>query len=172
MNQDAMLTYADHMGRYYARRFSFPPMVGRLLGYLAVCDPPGQTIAELAEALLASRSAITGAIGVLETIHVIQRSRSAGERMDRIRLDMSTPESQGFDISEYAEMLDLAIEGLEVLAEAPPARRALLLEMAAFSAFLCDRLPKMEEEWKVHRENLRASGQLPPVGGATERTTA
>ena len=38
---------------------------GRLLGYLAVCDPPEQTIGELAEALLASRSAIAGAVKVL-----------------------------------------------------------------------------------------------------------
>jgi hypothetical protein len=41
-------------------------MVGRLIGYLSVCDPPDQTIAELADALLASRSAITGAVKTLE----------------------------------------------------------------------------------------------------------
>ena len=55
---DAELTFADHMGRFYARRYGFPPMVGRLLGYLSVCEPPEQSIGELAEALLASRSAI------------------------------------------------------------------------------------------------------------------
>ena len=37
MPSDAELTFADHMGRFYARRYSFAPMVGRLLGYLAVC---------------------------------------------------------------------------------------------------------------------------------------
>ena len=68
MPTDAEITFADHMGRFYARRYAFPPMVGRLLGYLAVCDPPDQTIGELAEALLASRSAIAGAVKVLETI--------------------------------------------------------------------------------------------------------
>ena len=41
-------------------------MVGRVLGYLLVCDPSAQTIAELSDALLASRSAITGALNVLE----------------------------------------------------------------------------------------------------------
>ena len=62
MPTDAEITFADHMGRFYARRYGFPPMVGRLLGYLAVCDPPEQTIGELAEALLASRSAVAGAV--------------------------------------------------------------------------------------------------------------
>src|ERR1700761_9280312 len=104
MPRDEEITFADHMGRFYVRRYAFPPMVGRLLGYLAVCDPPEQTIGELAEALLASRSAITGAVNALETLHVISRSRTAGERMDRVRIDMSTPQSMGMDITEYEEM--------------------------------------------------------------------
>src|SRR5579872_1700643 len=115
MERDAELTFADHMGRFYARRYGFPPMVGRLLGYLAVCDPPDPTIGELAEALLASRSAIAGAVKVLEAIHVVRRSRVAGERMDRVRIDLSSPQSMGMDVSEYEELLGLAREGLEVL---------------------------------------------------------
>ena len=107
MPTDAELTFADHMGRFYARRFSFPPMVGRLIGYLSVCDPPDPTIAELAEALLASRSAITGAVKSLETIQVVRRSRVAGERMDRVRIDLSTPQSLGMDVSEYEELLEI-----------------------------------------------------------------
>jgi DNA-binding transcriptional regulator GbsR (MarR family) len=70
MPTDSEITFSDHMGRFYARRYSFPPMVGRLIGYLAVCDPPNPTIGELAEALLASRSAIAGAVKTLETIQV------------------------------------------------------------------------------------------------------
>ena len=115
MPTDAEITFADHMGRFYARRYAFPPMVGRLLGYLAVCDPPEQSIGELAEALLASRSAIAGAVKVLETTHAIRRTRVAGERMDRVRIDLSSPQSLGMDISEYEELSELAREGLEVL---------------------------------------------------------
>src|SRR5580700_9344239 len=100
MPTDAEITFADHMGRFYARRYAFPPMVGRLLGYLAVCDPADQSIAELAEALLASRSAIAGAVKVLETTHAVRRTRVAGERMDRVRIDLSSPRSLGLDISE------------------------------------------------------------------------
>ena len=85
MPTDAEITFADHTGRLYARRYGLAPMVGRLLGYLAVCDPREQSIGELAEALLASRSAITGAVKALETIGVVRRSRAAGERMDRVR---------------------------------------------------------------------------------------
>jgi DNA-binding MarR family transcriptional regulator len=158
---DAELTFADHTGRFYARRYGMAPMTGRLLGYLAVCDPREQSIAELAEALLASRSAITGAVSALENLGLIVRSRSAGERMDKIRLSMSSSQAMGFDVSEYLEQGDLAREGLRVVADAPAERQAVLLEWAAFADFLAERLPLLEQDWKQHREALRASGRLP-----------
>jgi DNA-binding MarR family transcriptional regulator len=158
---DAEITFADHMGRFYARRYAFPPMVGRLLGYLAVCDPPEQTIGELAEALLASRSAITGAVKTLETMHAVTRSRSAGDRMDRVRIDLSSPESLGMDITEYEELGQLAREGLHVLRDQSVERRAILSEMSAFADFLIEQMVRFENEWKVRRAELVASGDLP-----------
>ncbi|HEY1316687.1 MAG TPA: hypothetical protein VGF10_05685 [Gaiella sp.] len=161
MPTESEIRFADEMGRFYARRFSFPPMVGRVIGYLAVCDPPNPTIGELAEALLASRSAITGAVKVLETIQVVQRSRVAGERMDRVRIDLTTQQSMGMDVSEYVEMRELAREGLAVLGDAPVERRAALLEMSAFADFLVEQMPKLREEWEARRRALVASGDLP-----------
>jgi hypothetical protein len=158
---DAEITFADHTGRFYARRYSMAPMVGRVLGYLAVCEPRDQSIAELAEALLASRSAIAGAVSALENLGLIRRSRAAGERMDRVRISMSSSHATGFDVTEYREQGDLAREGLRVVADAPAARRAVLLEWAAFADFLADRLPQLEKDWKSHREALRAAGELP-----------
>jgi hypothetical protein len=164
---DAEITFADHMGRFYARRYAFPPMIGRILGYLSVCDPPEQSIGELADALLASRSAIAGALKVLETTRSIRRSRSAGERMDRVRIDLSSPQSLGMDISEYQELSELAREGLQVLRDAPAGRRAILAEVSAFADFLVERMPILEQEWNARKAALVESGELPepPEGG-------
>ena len=161
MPTDRELTFADHAGRLFARRYGFPPVVGRLIGYLAVCDPREQSISELAEALLASRSAIANAVNYLENLGLIERSRAAGERMDRVRISMSSSSAMGFDVSEYQEQAELAREGLRLLADAPPGRRAVLLEWAAFADFLAERMPAWEQEWKAHREQLRAAGELP-----------
>ncbi len=161
MPRDEEITFADHMGRHYARRYAYPPMAGRVLGYLLVCDPPDQTIAQLSDALLASRSAVTGALDVLERTDTIRRSRAAGERMDRVRVDFSSAQARGFDVSEYQELADLAREGLEVLQEAPPERRATLVEMEAFAEWLVERTRSLEAEWEAHRDALRASGDLP-----------
>jgi DNA-binding transcriptional regulator GbsR (MarR family) len=159
--RDEEITFADHMGRHYARRYAFPPMAGRVLGYLLVCDPPEQTIAELSDALLASRSAVTGALDVLERIGAVRRSRAAGERMDRVRVDFGSAQARGFDVSEYQELRDLAREGLEVLKDAPQERRATLMEMEAFADWLVERTRTLEEEWEARRDALRASGDLP-----------
>ena len=161
MPTDSEVTFADHAGRLYARRYGMAPMVGRLRGYLAICDPREQSIAELAEALLASRSAIAGAVNALDNLGMIRRSRAAGERMDRVRIDLSGPRSMGFDVTEYQEQGDLAREGLALLADAPLERRAVLLEMAAFADFLVARLPDLEKDWKKHRDALHAAGELP-----------
>jgi DNA-binding MarR family transcriptional regulator len=165
MPTDAEITFADHMGRFYARRYGFPPMVGRLLGYLSVCDPPDQTIAELSEALLASRSAIAGAVKTVETVGAVRRTRSAGERMDRVRIDLTSPQVMGMDTAEYEEMAELAREGLGVLSDAPRERRAVLLEIAAFSDFLVEQMPRMRQEWEERRASLVAAGELPEPGG-------
>jgi hypothetical protein len=164
---DAELTFADHVGRFYARRYAFPPMVGRLHGYLAVCDPPEQSIGELADALLASRSAITNAVKVLETTHYVRRTRTAGERMDRVRIDLSSPQSLGLDVAEYEELRDLTREGLDVLRDTPMERRAVLLETAAFADFVIEQTVRMRQEWKARRAALVAAGELPerPAGG-------
>lgn len=160
---DAEITFADHMGRFYARRYGFPPMVGRLLGYLAVCDPTQQSIGELADALLASRSAIAGAVKVLEATRAVSRSRTAGERMDRVQIDLSSPQSMGMDISEYEELRELAQEGLEVVRDAPLGRQSVLLEMSEFADFLVERVPVLQQEWMARRQALVTEGRLPPA---------
>ena len=158
---DAELTFADHFGRFYARRYGFPPMIGRLIGYLAVCDPPEQSINELAEALLASRSAIANAIKSLEAMRLLTRTRAAGERMDRVRIDTDSPNATGLDSSEYEELRELVREGLQVLEDEPVERRAVLLEMSAFADFLLEWIPRMRKGWEERRAALVDAGELP-----------
>ena len=105
-----------------------------------------------------SRSELIG----LRGLHTIRHSRAAGERMDRVSVDLSSAESRGFDVSEYQELADLAREGLEVLRDASPERRATLMEMAAFADWLVERTRALQDEWEAHRETLRASGE--PAG--------
>jgi hypothetical protein len=155
MTTDARLAFADHAGRFYAREYGFPPVTGRVLGYLIVCEPPQQTINELADTLLASRSAITGAIRELEGFHAVRRTRAAGDRLDRVSLDPSAGlQPKGFSPAPYLEQAALTQEALALLedAGAPPERRAVLEDAAAFYGFLAKRLPEVLDEWHALRQ--------------------
>lgn len=159
---DGEITFADRAGRYFARRYGMAPMVGRLIGYLLVCEPRQQSISELAEALLASRSAIAGAVNTTETLGLVRRYRAAGERMDRVFIDASSSQAMGFgDVSEYQEQGELAREGLHLLGDVPRERQELLLEWAAFADFLVERLPVLAQEWADRREEWRARSEPP-----------
>jgi DNA-binding MarR family transcriptional regulator len=140
-------------------------MVGRLIGYLAVCDPPEQSINDLADALLASRSAINNAVKSLETMSLIRRMRVAGERMDRVRLDPTSQQAMGFDTTEYEEMKELVDEGLGVVGDTSPQQRALLLEWSEFASFVAEQVKRMQEEWRERRAVLVAEGRLPEQPG-------
>lgn len=165
VSHDARLVFADHVGRFYARQYGFPSMAGRLLGYLLVCDPPQPTIDELSEGLLASRSAVTGAVKLLESFRIAFRARIAGERVDRVSLGPVSQQPQNFDAAVHIEHATVFREGLALLADASPERRAPLEEMVALAEFLSDRLPALLDEWHAYRDALQASGRMPtPIG--------
>jgi hypothetical protein len=159
MATEEELAFADRAGLFYQREYGFPPVTGRLLGYLAVCEPPQQTIAELAEALLASRSAITGSVKSLESYHAVRRSRSAGDRVDRVSLDPAAGlQPRGFQAALYEEQADLMRQALALQPAAAAARRAMLEEAEAFYEYLARRLPEVLEDWRTQREARQAAG--------------
>lgn len=163
MVADRELVFADEAGRHFARQHGLPPITGRVIGWLLLCEPAAQTIAELAEALRASRTAVTSAISVLEDWSWIQRSRAAGERVDRVSLDPGVWLRLVDKTAEHTAAGALARKGLEALGDVPVERRARLMEMAAFADFLTERLPALAAEWLVRRDALRASGDLPDI---------
>jgi DNA-binding MarR family transcriptional regulator len=161
MATDAELSFADEFGRFFARQYGMPPMMGRVAGWLLICDPPAQTAAEIAEALQVSRSAVGTAVDLLEKNAFARRMRVPGERADRIAINPAAGEESLFSPTEFAAYRALAQQGLDVLADAPPARRRRLLEYAALHDFLIERLPALADEWRAHRDALIASGELP-----------
>jgi DNA-binding transcriptional ArsR family regulator len=144
---DKILVYADHMARFYAEKYGFAPATGRLIGYLSVCQPMEQSINDIAEALLTSRSAINGAIKTLENMGLIRRTRPAGTRADLVSLNPVDWKNTGFEPGEYMQMAALGREGLELLKSASPERRQPLEMMVSMNAFLAERIPKLYDEW-------------------------
>jgi hypothetical protein len=143
--------FLDRVADFYAREYRFPPVAGRLLGYLLICQPPEQSIAELSEALLASRSAITGAAAVLASYRVVRRTRAAGQRMDHVTLDPRALDPTGFAGAVYAEQATLARAALALLTDGRTGRRSMIEEGAAFYEFLAEKMPALLAEWNARR---------------------
>ena len=156
MPTDEQLRFADHLGRYCVREMNLPPVAGRLLGYLGVCDPAEQTINELSDALLASRSAITQAVVLLEGMGLARRTRARGERVDRVavQLDVLIFE-RDLDASGYVEQAALLRQGAALVAHDASGRREALEELAALNDFMAEKLPLLRDEWRAHRAGLR-----------------
>ena len=157
MDRDKVLVFCDHLGRFYAERYGFPPVAGRLIGYLYVCEPAQQSINDIAEALLTSRSAINNAVKMLETQKLIHRSRPAGTRADLISLNPLGRENLGFDPTEYLQMAILAREGLELLGNASSERRQALEVVISLNDFLAERLPQLYEEWNTFHQKSQTA---------------
>jgi hypothetical protein len=156
MLNDEEVAFTDRVAQFYAREYGFPPVAGRLLGYLLICRPPRQTLTELSEALQASRTAITTAVALLERYHAVRRTRSAGQRADHVDLDPRTLDPTGFAGESYRTQAVLAREALGLLAEADTPRRAMITEAAAFYDFLAERMPALLAEWHAQRDQIRA----------------
>jgi len=152
MNRDKVLIFADHVGRFYAERYGFPPVTGRLIGYLSVCDPMQQTINEIAATLLTSRSAINSAINQLETQGLVNRMRPAGSRADLISFNPEGWKHTGFDPSEYTETVTLLREGLELLQAHQTDQRQGLEIATSLNEFMAERLPKIYEEFMAYHQ--------------------
>ena len=155
------LAFVDRVGRHFAKQYGVPPATGRVVGWLLICDPPQQTAAAIAEAVGISRSAVGGAVAMLETWGVVRKTRQPGERADRIVISGGFGSDSVGRVDEYETLAAFARDGLELLAGAPERQRARLLELAAFSDFLIERLPRLADEWRERRDELRAAGALP-----------
>jgi hypothetical protein len=156
MNQAAVERFVEELGVLLEMEAAAPRMVGRVLGWLLVCDPPEQSAAELTEALQASKGSISTATRVLLRIGLIERVRFRGERFDRF---VAKPE--GWDEllwrrERFAEPRRVLRSGLDALADEPDVRRRRLEELDALYAWWERRIPELREEYLADRRRARA----------------
>ena len=79
--RDAERSFVERWSRILAAE-GLPPVAGRLWAWLLVCEPREQSVDDIAEAIGASRGAISGAVRWLEPSGLIHRTRRAGDRRD------------------------------------------------------------------------------------------
>src|SRR4029453_15306247 len=73
--------FIEEMGQFLGG-YGMTPMAGRMWGWLLLCAPPEQTAAQIADALGASRGAISGTARILTSAGFIRRTKKRGDRRE------------------------------------------------------------------------------------------
>jgi hypothetical protein len=77
--QEALLEWVERVAMYLARD-GVPPIAGRVLGWLMVCDPPEQSAGQISEAIGASRASLTSNLRLLTSMGFLTWRTRPGER--------------------------------------------------------------------------------------------
>lgn len=136
-----------------------PRMVGRVLGWLLVCEPPEQSAAELAKFLQASKGSISTATRVLLRMGLIERAHVRGERFDRFRALPEAWEDHIWREDQFTAPRRVLQVGLDALSDESDERRSRLQELDAMYSWWERRLPGLREEYLAEREQAASSSQ-------------
>src|ERR1700689_390162 len=79
--------WVERVAAAFAEHFGLPPITGRILGWLLICDPPEQSAGEIADAIGASRASLTTSMRLLTSGDLVRRSHRPGERTTWYRID-------------------------------------------------------------------------------------
>jgi DNA-binding transcriptional regulator GbsR (MarR family) len=143
--QDRESAFVEEMGQVLAG-YGMTPMAGRMWGWLLICEPPEQTAADLAEALGASRGAISGTARILANAGMIRRTRRRGDRREYFG---APPEALDAFLANagriYRQFREMAERGLVAIEDRPPESRRRLEEVRDLFAFLETEVPSIAD---------------------------
>ena len=148
--------FVEEMGQFLSG-LGMTPMAGRMWGWLLICDPPEQTAAEIAEALHASRGAISGTARLLATSGLIRRSTRRGDRREYFSAPPEGLDSLlGSAAAIYRQMRGIAERGLTAIADRPKESRARLQEFHDVMAFVEREVPAVIGRFMRERDRRPA----------------
>jgi hypothetical protein len=143
--------FIEELGMQFELEAAAPRMLGRVLGWLLVCDPPEQSAAELAERLQASKGSISTATRLLLRMGMIERVRLRGERFDRFSARPEAWDEYLWREEQFSAPRRVLRLGLQALGDEPAARRARLEELDSIYAWWERRIPQLREEYLADR---------------------
>ncbi|MFV8749353.1 GbsR/MarR family transcriptional regulator [Nannocystaceae bacterium ST9] len=105
-------------------------IAGRVVGWLLICDPAEQTQTELVGRLGVSKASISTEIAKLEQLGVVERVARPGDRRTYFAITRDAwPDLMARRLRAIDQFIATADEGLALLVDAAPARRARLVAM-------------------------------------------
>ena len=143
--------FVEEMGQVLAS-YGMTPMAGRMWGWLLICEPAEQTAADIADALHASRGAISGTARLLASAGMIRRTTRRGDRREYFS---APPEVFDQFLANagriYRQFREMAERGLAAMADRPPESRERLQELRDVFAFVEREVPAVVDRFLQDR---------------------
>jgi hypothetical protein len=127
-------------------------MAGRVSGYLLVCDPPVQSLTQIADSLGVSKAAVSGAARVLLQFGVVELVGEPGQRGDFYRALPGQMDSM-VRLDHVRTLHALLDRGLAAVADKDQTQSnyALMHDLRDFSVFLETEIPGVIARWQRHQ---------------------
>lgn len=133
-------------------------MMGKILGWLLVCDPPEQSAGDIARAVGASAGSVSTTTRALTQSGMIERLGIPGERSAHFRVTSGVwGQLLRKRMSYIASMHDLVEEGLEFSDEDEKDSTLRLRELGSYCRFIERELPGFVARWEKDWEEERRS---------------
>jgi DNA-binding MarR family transcriptional regulator len=121
MDNAAEMAWIEQVADFFADQEGLPPITGRILGYLMICEPAEQSAADIATAIKASRASMTSNIRTLLAVGLIRRRTRAGDRTAYYRIDDDAWEAAlRRRIEGMVKFEDIAARGLQLVGPDTP----------------------------------------------------
>jgi len=84
---DRVLRWVEQVAAFCVGEGGLPPITGRILGWLMICEPAEQSAGQIAGTIQASRASLTSNMRHLLGIGLVRRIRRPGERTAYYRIE-------------------------------------------------------------------------------------
>jgi DNA-binding MarR family transcriptional regulator len=143
--------FVEEMGQFLAS-LGMTPMAGRMWGWLLICEPAEQTAAEIAEALHASRGAISGTARLLANAGLVRRATRRGDRREYFSAPAEALDAMLMSAASlYRQMRQIAERGLLAIAGRPAASKTRLEEFRDVMGFVEIEVPRVIARFLAER---------------------
>jgi DNA-binding Lrp family transcriptional regulator len=148
--------FAEEFG-VVGERVGMPSMVARVLGWMLICEPPRQSIADLERSLGVSRASVSIATRLLQASGLIRRVAAPGSRGYSFEIDPSFFAGQMSAANPFGLLRQVLDHGVTVAGGESNPRAARLREARDFYAFVENAAPDVIERYRTARGSKEAS---------------
>jgi len=142
------LKFIEKFGTYF-EKVALPPMAGRILGWLLICEPPQQSMHNLTEVLQASKGSISTSLQLLTHTGLVERVRVPGERRNYFLLpEHAWSHMMKQRLAMIGMFKELAQDGMHLMKEKGRVGQRRLQNMHDLYVFWEQELPALFERWE------------------------